>query len=269
MMLFLKLGGSLITDKTGVEIVRPDVLARLAAEIAAARTDRPDLRLLVGHGGGSFGHVAAAKYDTRRGVKTAVQWRGFAEVHAAMARLNRLVVEALLAAGVPALSLQPSALAWCGPTASVRNGRITTINAAPIQAALDVGLVPVIYGDVAFDAGQGGTIISTEEIMAALVEALRPSWLLLAGVTEGVLDQSGRLIPTITPANLPQIEAALGGSHGTDVTGGMASKVRGMLALTAQYPALQVRIFSGLTAGNVKQVVMASETAVGTRIAQA
>jgi isopentenyl phosphate kinase len=267
-MVFLKLGGSLITDKTGVEVVRPDVLERLANEITQARAENPQLRLLIGHGGGSFGHVAAARHNTRQGVETAEQWHGFAEVHAAMVRLNRLVVEALLAAGTPALSLQPSVMARCGRTASVRDGRITTFDPAPVQAALDAGLVPVVYGDVAFDSGQGGTIISTEEIMAALAETLRPSWLLLAGVTEGVLDQAGQLIPVITPANLPQIAAALGGSHGTDVTGGMASKVHGMLDLTAQHPALQVRIFSGLAAGMVGQVLVEPETAVGTRIAQ-
>lgn len=263
MMLFLKLGGSLITDKTGVEVVRRDVLARLAAEIAAARTANPNLQLVVGHGGGSFGHVAAARHNTRQGVQTAVEWLSFAEVHAAMARLNPLVVEALLAAGVPAMSVQPSVLAWC------ENGRIISINATPVQTALKAGLVPVIYGDVAFDSQQGGTIISTEEIMAALASELQPDWLLLAGVTEGVLDQAGQLIPVITPQNLPQIEAALGGSHGTDVTGGMASKVREMLALTEQHLALQVRIFSGLAAGNVNRVVVVPETAVGTLIAAA
>lgn len=262
MMLFLKLGGSLITDKTGVEVVRRDVLIRAAGEIAQARSRSPGMRLVIGHGGGSFGHVAAARHNTRQGVQTADDWHSFAEVHAAMARLNRLVVEALLAAGVPALSLQPSALVRC------ENGRITTTNPLPVQDALNAGLVPVIYGDVAFDVNRGGTIVSTEEIMAALVGDLRPLWLLLTGVTDGVLDQAKQVIPAITPANLPQIEAALGGSHGTDVTGGMASKVRGMLALTAQHPTLQVRIFSGLGAKTVRRVLLAPDTAVGTRIAQ-
>jgi isopentenyl phosphate kinase len=262
MMLFLKLGGSLVTDKTGQEVARPQVISRLAAEIAAARRAKPALQLVVGHGGGSFGHVAAARHNTRQGVQLPKEWLSFAEVHAAMARLNRLIVEALLAAGVPALSLQPSAMAHC------ENGRITTISSAPIQNALAAGLVPVIYGDVAFDEERGGTIISTEEIMAALAEQFRPEWLLLAGVTEGVLDQAGQLIPAITPENLAEIEASLRGSHGTDVTGGMASKVRAMLALTAQFPALQVRIFSGLVEENVRRVVVRPETAVGTVVSQ-
>lgn len=259
-MLLLKLGGSLITDKTGVEQVRLEVVSRLANEIARARAKKPNLQLIVGHGGGSFGHIAAARHKTRQGVKTGEQWHGFAAVHAAMARLNRLVVEALLAAGVPALSLQPSALAFC------ENGRISSINVAPIQAALAAGLVPVIYGDVAFDTVRGGTIISTEEIMAALAESLRPSWLLLAGVTGGVLDEKEAVIPTITPANILQIEDALRGSHGIDVTGGMLSKVTGMVALVQKVPALSARIFSGLDAGLVEQLLQQPVTAVGTEI---
>ena len=256
--IFLKLGGSLITDKTGVEAVRAEVLARLAQEINDARQANPNLQLVLGHGSGSFGHVVAAKYGTRRGVAGSAAWRGFAEVSASAMRLNALVKEALLAAGVPAITLSPSASVGC------ENGRIAHIAAAPIAAALAAGLVPIVHGDVAFDSQIGGTIVSTEEVMMALAPTLRPAWLLLAGETAGVYDQQGATIPLITPHNLADIEAALGGSRGTDVTGGMASKVRGMLALAAQQPQMAIRIFSGLEAGVLEQVLAEPETAVGT-----
>lgn len=259
--IFLKLGGSLITDKTAVETVRGDVLARAAREIAQARTARPSLRLVLGHGSGSFGHVAAARDGTRHGVQTLPQWRSFAEVSDAAARLNRRVVAELLAAGAPAVTLQPSA------SARVTDGHITHIAAHAVQAALDAGLVPVVYGDVAFDTVRGGTIISTEEVMMALAQTLRPSWLLLAGETEGVYGVDGRLAPQITAANFETIAPALGGSRGTDVTGGMASKVRAMLALVEAQPQMQIRIFSGLAVGNVQRVLQdGGETAVGTLI---
>lgn len=51
-------------------------------------------------------------------------------------------------------------------------------------------------------------------------------WLLFAGETEGVLGADGACVSEISPETLPSIEASLGGSRGTDVTGGMASKVR-------------------------------------------
>jgi isopentenyl phosphate kinase len=261
-VIFLKLGGSLITDKTGVEAVRSSVLARLADEIQQARLAKPDLRLVLGHGSGSFGHVAGARHGTRQGARTAEQWRGFAEVSDAAARLNRLVTGALLVAGVPALSLQPSASAVC------EDGQITTLATTPITLGLEAGLVPVVYGDVAFDTARGGTIISTEEIMMAVAEALPPSWLLLAGETEGVFDEAGTVLPLINEANFPHIQAALGDSRGTDVTGGMAGKVRAMLDLVAAHPHLTIRIFSGLREGVLQRVLLQPETAAGTVISR-
>lgn len=259
--LFLKLGGSLITDKTGVEVDRPQVLARMGSEIEAARSQRPHLRLLLGHGSGSFGHVAAAKHGTRQGVRTPAQWVGYAEVSAAASRLNGLVMKALRQAELPAIAFQPSASAVCD------DGRIVEMAVTPVVQALAAGLVPVVRGDVALDRGRGGTIVSTEEVMAYLVGELRPSWLLLAGETDGVLDSVGQVIPRITPQNFADIQDGLGGSRGTDVTGGMASKVAGMLALVQAHPYLSIRIFSGMPVGNVTQAILNPALGLGTVIA--
>lgn len=260
MLIFLKLGGSLLTDKTAVERVRPAVLARLAGEIEAARRARPDLQLLIGHGSGSFGHVAAARYGTRHGATTPQAWAGFAQVSDAAARLNAVTRQALLAAGAPVITLQPSASAVC------REGVIQQLATWPVQAALQAGLIPLLYGDVAFDEARGSAIISTEEVLGYLAAQLRPAWFLLAGETEGVLDASGQVIPLITPQRLPEVQAVLQGSRGTDVTGGMASKVREMAALVQRQPELSIRIFSGLTAGTLTAALQQPETAPGTLI---
>ncbi len=251
--IFLKLGGSLITDKTGVAEVRTEVLLRLATEIAAVWQAQPQLRLLMGHGSGSFGHVAAARHDTRHGVQTTAQWHGFTEVASAAATLNRLVVQALHAAGLPAFSVPPSASAHC------QDGQITFMAVEPVRQALDAHLLPVVYGDVAFDSMRGGTIVSTEEVMGYLAAYLQPRWFLLAGDVPGVLDWQGEVVPWITPANFAGIQTALGGSRGTDVTGGMAGKVQAMLDLVQQAPGLSVRIFSGLTPGLLPAALQGQE----------
>jgi isopentenyl phosphate kinase (EC 2.7.4.-) len=62
-MFFLKLGGSLITDKTRENAPRLDVIRRLAREISGALATAPP-KLVLGHGSGSFGHAAARKYGT-------------------------------------------------------------------------------------------------------------------------------------------------------------------------------------------------------------
>jgi isopentenyl phosphate kinase len=257
---FLKLGGSLLTDKKGVEALRAQVLDRLAREIRVAMQERAQLRLVIGHGSGSFGHVAAARYGTRQGVRDRADWRGFAEVSAAAARLNRLVREALLAAGVPVLSLQPSASAIC------EDGRLCELAVEPVERALEAGLVPLLYGDVAFDKVRGGTIISTEQILSYLASLLKPSWLLLAGDTSGVYDSNGQVISSITRQNYSEVETVLRGSRGTDVTGGMASKVQQMLSLAENQDGLTISIFSGMEEGRLRRALLDPEQGMGTTI---
>jgi isopentenyl phosphate kinase len=64
-IVLVKLGGSLITDKTRPETVRAETLARLASEIAGAFPACRE-RLVVAHGSGSFGHVAAERHGLGR-----------------------------------------------------------------------------------------------------------------------------------------------------------------------------------------------------------
>jgi len=161
-MIFLKLGGSLITEKSKPETPRPEALRRLAAEVAEALRQDPGLRLLIGHGSGSFGHPAAARHGTHRGAAESPAWRGFAEVWAAAGRLNRLVVDALREAGVPVLGFPPSASTIC------ESGAILEMAVEPIERALEAGLVPLVAGDVAFDRALGSTIVSTEKVFAFL-----------------------------------------------------------------------------------------------------
>ncbi|MBN2472561.1 MAG: uridylate kinase, partial [Anaerolineae bacterium] len=108
MLVFVKIGGSLITDKTQEAVFRAERMAEIARAIAEARLADPSLQLLLGHGSGSFGHVTASRYGTIQGVNSPEEWGGFAAVARSAAELNRLVAGALGTAGVPAWSLQPS-----------------------------------------------------------------------------------------------------------------------------------------------------------------
>jgi isopentenyl phosphate kinase len=245
---FLKLGGSLITDKARPHTARMEMLARLAGEIASARQDDPGLQLILGHGSGSFGHVPAHRYGTRQGVHTPQEWMGFVEVWREAIALNRLVMDALEAAGLPAIPFAPSA------SVVAADGRVATWNLAPLQAALQSDLLPVVYGDVVFDIVRGGTILSTEDLFDYLARQLQPKQVLLAGLEEGVwadYPACTKLVETITPANLSEVAPGIGGSAATDVTGGMASKVGQSLALVQNVPGLEVQIFSGEKPGAV------------------
>lgn len=249
---FLKLGGSLITDKSRPHTHRPEALKRLADEIASVFNQQAGLQLVVGHGSGSFGHFPAKRYGTRQGVRTPEEWQGFAEVWFEATSLTRIVVEALRQANLPVVSFSPSA------SAISQNGKIETWYLEPLQAALDAGLLPLTHGDVAFDHGWGGTILSTEDLFEYLTQHLHPERILLAGIEPGVwadYPKCEKLASEITPSTLAEYFPALAGSSNPDVTGGMASKVQQSLALIEAHPWLSVQIFSGDTPGNVQRAL--------------
>lgn len=253
MVYFLKLGGSLITDKNQPHTVRAGALKRLAQEIADALQLRHDLQLLIGHGSGSFGHVPAENYGTRQGVSSAEGWWGFVEVYREARFLNQLVLESLLEAGLPVISFPPSAAVISAA------GRVQSWDIQPIQAALATGLIPLVNGDVIFDVRRGGTILSTEELFAHLALELNPQRILLAGIEAGVWQDypaCKQLAGSITPDTFNVQDRSLTGAAAVDVTGGMRQKVEIMLSLARQIPGLEAIIFSGEEPGLVYQALL-------------
>ena len=258
-MIFLKLGGSLITDKSQRETAQIGILQRLAKEISGALRAKPEIQLLIGHGSGSFGHTAAAEFGILDGVKTKEEWRGVREVWAAANRLHRIVMDTLLEAGLPVFSFPPSAFAISN------HGEIATLPDEPIRRALKAGQIPMVQGDIVFDRGQGAAILSTEKVMARLAKKLRPQRILLAGIEEGVYERypaRDRVMPEISADQIEDIQ--LEGADSTDVTGGMAHKVEQALALAALLPEVEVRIFSGASPGNLQGALLGY--ALGTRV---
>lgn len=254
-LLFLKLGGSLITDKSQPRTPRKAILTRLAREIAAARLENPDLDLVLGHGSGSFGHVSGQKYNTRQGVHSPEEWSGFAEVWFDASHLNHLVMEALLDAHIPAISFPPSA------SALTKESRVIHWDTTPLEQALQNQLLPVVHGDVVFDVEIGGTILSTEEVFSYLASNLHPQKILLAGRDPGVwadYPQCTEIIPEITPKTYPILDPSLRDSETTDVTGGMASKVQEMVTLVERMPEVEVWIFSGREEHHLTQALLGS-----------
>lgn len=261
-LVFLKLGGSLITDKTQPYTPRLDVVEDIALQIRMALQTHPDLRLILGHGSGSFGHVPASEYRTRDGLPPRATplahrerdeseenyWKGFAEVWYQASALNRLVMNALHKAEVRAISLSPvSSVISSGGQASVWE---TT----PLRMALSAGIVPVIHGDVVFDEIRGGTILSTEDLFGHLAHALNPDRILLAGLEAGVWEDfpaRTKRIERITPDTFEEVGAGVGKAAGADVTGGMESKVKQMLGLVQEISGLTAQVFSGEEPGNL------------------
>jgi isopentenyl phosphate kinase len=259
MITYLKLGGSVITEKSRVQVARVETIKRIAAEIASAREQDPELQVVLGHGSGSFGHAVAAEYGTHLGASSKEDWRGFAAVWTAARELNSIVLEALVSEGLPAVSFPPSASGLSSA------GELISLAIDPIQHALHAGLLPVVYGDVIFDTQQGSSIASTEEVFTKLADVIPPDRMLLAGRAEGVYDTTGEnpvLLEEITSSIQPRLQ--FDAPEGQDVTGGMSAKVDLCLNLAARFPTMEILIFSAETPGQITRVLLGQRA--GTRI---
>ena len=260
-ILLVKLGGSLITDKTRPESPRTEVIERLAGEIARASGSLPG-GLILGHGSGSFGHVMARRYGLAQGIRTADQLPGVPLTQERAAALHRIVTTALAAAGALPFSIAPSS---CVVSAA---GRPVTLADEPLRLALGRGLLPVVYGDVVTDREWGVSICSTERLFDLLARRLPDNGLpirrvLWLGETDGVWDDAGRTIPRISADTFTEAAKAIGAPAGVDVTGGMLHRVETALGLARLgIPSL---ILNGLVPGALESALRGEEAA-GTEV---
>ncbi len=263
MLIFLKLGGSLITNKDIPFSARKNTLRRLGGEIYEALDINPELKLLIGHGSGSFGHSTAAQFGTRTGIRSAEDWLGFQKVWWSAHQLNNIVINEFIDLGLPIVSLPASA------SLVSSNKKVDQWNIQPLIFILKTHLLPMVFGDVIIDKELGATIFSTEELFSYLVNILHPTRILLAGKERGVFLDYPRnqdLISLITPNTYPSISKKINASASTDVTGGMASKVRSMLDLITLDENLSIDIFSGEEEGNLFNILSGEK--IGTRLSR-
>jgi isopentenyl phosphate kinase len=213
----LKLGGSIITDKSADCAPDRDRLASIASAIA----DAPSGGIIVIHGAGSCGHPEAKRYHLDKGA-SAGNTEGIFVTHRAVSSLNDAVVTALREEGVPALGIHPL------HTGVADNGRLVGFECRHLEKMLMLGMVPVIHGDVVMDLSKGACIVSGDQLVRYLAVTLGISRVGLATDVPGVLD-GGVVVPKITRKTVPDLQ--IGNSSHTDVTGGMRGKIDELLGL--------------------------------------
>ncbi len=233
-LVMVKWGGGLITDKSSPESLDQPTLDRLAREINSA-LDAHAVPLILGHGSGSFGHWSArgsflSGTEPLHGRLNREQLAAAARTADAAARLHRMVVASLLEAGAAPCSWLPSSAAF-----DLEHGEASVRS---LVEALDRGFLPVTMGDVVISARTGAAIWSTEQVLEVLIRHLssldrRVERILWMGNTDGVLDATGSTICEIDADTADEAGAAVGGSDGVDVTGGMRLRFETCRALAS------------------------------------
>lgn len=231
-MIILKLGGSIVTKKDAATPTLDDKnLVRIANEISDSSYEK----LVIVHGAGSFGHPFAKKYGIGDKIKDDQDlWNkmlGFSITQHGVKELNGLVCEYLRIHGVLSVSVHSSSFIL------TKNKRIYSANLDLIRRYLDLGFVPVLYGDVVLDLDESikMAVLSGDQIVKYLAENLRPERVIMASDVDGIYSKDpksnpdAQLLEVVTSPE--QIE--LKNTQTSDVTGGMWGKLTELLELAS------------------------------------
>lgn len=258
-VVLIKLGGSLITNKSKPFTLQREALENVVRQIKQAYTQGK--QMVVGHGQGSFAHVPAEKYQTIKGKVNEESVYGAAVVEDAAAQLNRIVIAEMLRQGIPAVTQQPAssiALSGAGVGGAFIGG---------ITALLAGGFVPVVHGDVLFTREGNFTIWSTERVLNYLATRLTNQGynvdkVIHCGETDGFLKQD-KVVEKITPELFERLHDQVGKAKGFDVTGGMEHKVE--MALDLAKKGIDSYIIGNNHGGNLFRAILGKKF-IGTRI---
>lgn len=245
MVTIVKLGGSVLTDKTRMFSFQEETTRRLAMEIRQAGT----VPVIV-YGTGTFGKAYARHY---RPARATADWRIFQATTAAIRELGENVSRVLQAEGVPHCLLPANALFYR------REGQLGWYGHGPLTRLLACGVAPVLCGDVLAEERDCFRIISSDDIIPIVSAGLTGSSCVFVTDVDGVLDDGGALVTDLGMAQSPL--ASIGGQE--DITGAMSAKLDA--ARQAVREGAAAVIVNGLIPGRLRAALRGDEV-VGTRV---
>lgn len=206
-MIIVKLGGSIITEKSRYRTFRKRTTELIIKEIAGI-----DEQIAVVHGGGSFGHIMAREYELP-GTVTEKRRIGAAIIHKDMVDLNQMVTSILIDNGISAVSIPPS-------SHIIGSKKKYDV----FDAYLKAGITPVSFGDIYLEDPATIGIYSGDQIMLDLSERFKPRRAVFISDVDGLYDRNPKLYKDAKLLRSIYDDATIESSV-ADVTGGIKGKI--------------------------------------------
>ena len=248
-LILIKLGGSLITDKTKINVARLNVIANIAKQVKEIVENNKNLSLIIATGAGGFGHPVAKIYEHNLE-------KGLPFIKDAVKKINQIVVSSLIKEKVKAVSVEPSEIIKC------KNGEMVELLDGYIVSLLENNIIPVFHADLIKDQVKGISILSMDRFLvdAALRfknKGFNVEKVIFCGTTDGVLDSQGKTINNINNKNFSQFKSYFYSNKEVDISGGMRGKVKECLRLINEnIPCL---IINGQKENNLRKAILEEE----------
>lgn len=226
MTLIVKLGGSLITNKSKYRTFRSAETDSVISYLAQLEKE-----IVIVHGGGSYGHIKAEEYGIP-GLINENTRNGFALIHHDMLSLNQEVSKLLLAHGFRPVPIAPANFIFGDSS-----------NFSIFREYAKKGFMPVTFGDVYLKSDTEYGIYSGDTLVLDLAKIFHPEKVIFLSDVDGIYDRNPKLFSDAKLLDNPE-EAASFESSVADVTGGIKRKL-GIMKEVRNY-AKSVHLMNGL-----------------------
>ena len=262
----IKLGGALLTDKQRPLTLHQPILNQVATEVRRCLDAALFDRLLLVHGVGSFGHFPVVQHRLHKGFKSPSQLIHLTYAQNSVMQLRLAIAEAFHNEGVPVCTIFPSSC--MSATGSVlKSSYLDTIT-----GFLELGMAPLIGGDVLVDDQDGFCVYSGDKIAVDLALYFGASRLILTTAVDGIYDRDPMSSPDARRFERFSLSGEGGSSAQSDVnlnvdaSGAMEGKLAAIQpARDAIAAGLRVYVISMRNEGNLL-ALLNGERGIGTQV---
>jgi isopentenyl phosphate kinase len=225
----LKLGGSLLTDKSIPNKIRENTLKTVAQEIK----DCLNLGLIEGlvliHGVGSYGHPPVLKYKLYNGFKNAKQLYYLSKTQYNVNKLRNMIAKSLIDVEIPVNLMHASSIVVG------KNRKITEYMFRALKGYLSLGMVPLLGGDMIYDEIMGFSICSGDQLAVSISREIGANRLIFATDVPGAynkdpkMDPKALLLKEININEIEQVIERMEESDKIDTSGRMRGKLKSLI----------------------------------------
>lgn len=251
--LILKIGGSVITQKqTGKPKLNEKAILQIAKELKTFTKSFPNIKIILLHGAGSFGHPLVYKYKLLSKPLEKKQLLGFSETICATRKLANLLAEIFLLEKLPVAPIQASVFDFS--------------NFNRIEQLLKKGFIPMLGGDMSLDKKNQAFVVSADKLMVLFAKKFSAKKLFFGTDVDGVYEKfpapkNEKPVSFLDKKSLKDLLKKMNSKNNSyDVTGAMQGKLKEILQLSKK----EIFIFNCSKPGNLIKVLSGKKE--GTRI---
>ena len=260
-LLVLKLGGSLITDKSTPYKLRDNVLENVVAEIKECFNLGLIKRLVLVHGVGSFGHPPVLEYNLHKGFRDKAQLISMSKTQQIVNNLRIAIATKFIEIGIP-INLMHASSVFIGKDMVIKHNPFESL-----KGFLSLGMVPLIGGDMMYDESMGFSVCGGDQIAVVLSRVLNAKRLIFAADVPGVFDKdpkSDQQAKLVKELDIVEIEQFLSSSTDVikpDASGKMRGKLLTLVSIKNQIEkGLEIAILTMNKQGILKNYLRGEET---------